>query len=132
MAGFYLNKNMKSILHKGNLSTSTDFRLEDGSLVRIEVWYTTECTVSNQHTYYNCNVSTKGKGCRNWVFKFKSENSKDKKILDLISEEQLYEAYFNHWSKLNPIRMFSGGQYNSELVNFTVKEKQLNTKHYVY
>ena len=123
---------MEKISHNGSLSTKTDFRLESGMKIRIEVWFTTECTAANQATYYNFNVSTKGKGCRNWIFQFKSKNSLDERILELISEEQLYTAYFNHWSKLNPVRMFSNGGINSEYVNFRVKEKTQQSKHYAF
>tara|TARA_B110000503_G_C6846467_1_gene288972 strand:- start:225 stop:593 length:369 start_codon:yes stop_codon:yes gene_type:complete len=121
---------MEKVSHQGNLATKTDFRVETGGLVRIEVWLTTICTVSNQATYYNCNVSTKGRGCRNWVFEFRSEG-KDGRILELITEEQLYTAYHNHWIKLNPIRIFSGSRINGELTNFTVTEKEYQSKHYV-
>ena len=72
------------------MSTKTDFRLNTGEQIRVEVWLTTECTSANRATYYNCNISTKGKGCRNWVFKFRSNYAKDERILDLITQEQLY------------------------------------------
>ena len=123
---------MEKISHNGSLSTKTDFRLESGMQIRIEVWFTTECTVANQATYYNCNVSTKGKGCRNWIFKFRGENSINERILQLITKEQLYTAYFNHWNKLNPVRMFSDGSVNGEYVNFTVKEKPPQSRHYAF
>ncbi len=123
---------MEKISHVGSLSTKTDFKLETGNYVRIEVWFTTECTSANQGTYYNCNVSTKGKGCRNWHFEFRSNHAKDKRILELISEEQLYTAYYNHWTKLNPIRIFENGRINNELNNFTVNEKKYPSKHYAF
>jgi len=121
---------MENISHNGSLSTKTDFRLKRGGQIRIEVWLTTECTSTNSATYYNCNVSAKGKGCRNWIFKFKSKYAKDERILELITEEQLYTAYHNHWIKLNPIRIFSNGCFNGEYKNFTVKEKEYQSKHY--
>lgn len=123
---------METVLHNGGFSTKTDFRLENGGQVRLEVWFTTEFTNSNKGTYYNCNISTKGKGCRNWVFIFRSSSSKDERFFDFITEDQLYTAYFNHWNKLNPARIFALGSINSELVHFTVNEKSQPQRHYEY
>jgi len=121
---------MEKVSHNGTLSTKTDFRLESGIQVRVEVWFTNEYV--NESTYYNFNVSTKGKGCRNWIFKFRSRYVKDERIFELITEEQLYTAYYNHWVKLNPIRIFSNGRINGEYKNFTVKEKEYQSKHYTF
>lgn len=123
---------MEKISHNGSFSTKTDFRLKDGSQVRLEVWFQTECTYANRLTVYACNVSTKGKGCRKWIFQFQSDNSKDRRILQFVSEEQLYTAYYNHWSKLNPVRMFANGSLNGELLNISVTEKRQPIRHYNY
>ena len=122
---------MEEITHNGSLSTSTIFKKEDGSKVKISVWLTTEHTISNQHTYYNCNIETKGKSCRNWVFEFNARNSTSEHIFDYITKEQLYQAYYNHWMKLNPIRLFSKGQINSKL-NIDMKEKEHPKEHFAY
>jgi hypothetical protein len=53
---------MEKITHNGSFSTRTDFRLESGEQIRLEVWYSTECTYANSITYYSCNVYKKGKG----------------------------------------------------------------------
>jgi len=127
-----IRSNAEKVSHNGSYSTKTDFKLANGNQVRVEVWLVTECTNANKLTYYNCNISTKGKGCRNWVFEFRSNHAKDSKILELISEKQLYTAYYNHWSKLNPIRIFANGSLNSELNRFTVKEKPQQLKHYIF
>ena len=121
---------MEKVTHKGSLATITDFKQYLGGYIRIEVWFTTEATSANMGTYYNCNVYTKGKGCRNWIFQFKSTRALDERILDLISKEELYTAYYNHWVKLNPIRLFAGGSIDGELIHFSVKEKQQPTKHF--
>lgn len=123
---------MEKISHNGGFSTRTDFRLESGEQVRIEVWLITEYTNSNRGTYYTCNLSTKGKGCRNWVYKFTSNESKDKRIFEYLTEQQLYTAYNNHWSKLNPVRIFANGCINGEFVEFTVKEKPQQLRHFAY
>jgi len=123
---------MEIVSHNGGFSTKTDFKVETGGQVRVEVWLTTECTVSNRGTYFNCNISTKGKRCRNWIFAISSNTSKDERIFDFISEGQLYTAYYNHWIKLNPIRMFANSIINSELVHFTVNEKSQPQRHYAY
>ena len=122
---------MEKISHNGSLSTSTDFKLKDGSQIRIEVWFTISCSASNRNTFYKFNVFTKKKYGRKWYFKFASKTPKDDRIFKIISEQQLYTAFYNHWYKLNPIRIFSKGSYNSELTNFSVEEKQAE-KHYNY
>jgi hypothetical protein len=123
---------MEEISHNGSLCTKTDFKLDTGARVRVEVWFTTEATSANRATYYNCNIFTKGKGCRNWIFRFRSKNSLDERIFEFITEEQLYTAYHNHWVKLNPIRHFSSGSFNGKLMYFRVKEKTQQTDHYSF
>lgn len=123
---------MEKISHKGSFSTITDFTLENGNHVRIVVWFKTEYTSANQGTYYVFNLYTKGKGCRNWIIKFNSKYAKDERSLEYISEEQLYTSFYNHWIKLNPIRIFSNGSINGEYVNFTVSEKQQESKHFQF
>jgi len=123
---------MEKITHNGGFSTITDFRLENGTQVRIEVWFSTQYTVSNKSTSYNFNLSTKNKGYKKWTFQFRSENSLDKRAFEYITEQQLYKAYFNHWKKINPIRLFSGGSMNSELINFKVNEIPTEQKHYLF
>jgi hypothetical protein len=120
-----------NISHIGNLWTITDFRLEDKSQIRLKVKFETVCTVANTWTYYKTFVYKKGYKCMNWVFEFEMENAVDIRILKLISEEQLYNAYYNHWQKLNPIRKFNRGIINSELVDFKVKEKTQD-KHFAF
>lgn len=122
---------VEKISHIGNLWTITDFKLEDKSQIRLKVRLVTECSVANTWTYYKTYVYKKGYKCRNWVFNFESDNMVDSRILQLISKEQLYIAYYNHWQKINPIRFFHKGIINGELINFEVEEKTQN-KHYSY
>jgi len=122
---------MTNISHIGNLWTITDFKLEDKSQIRLKVKFETVCTVTNTWTYYKTHVYKKGYKCKIWEYNFEMENGLDSRVLQLISEEQLYTAYYNHWQKLNPIRMFSNTMVDSELVNFRVKEKTQD-KHFVF
>lgn len=122
---------MENISHIGSLWTMTDFKLEDGSQIRLKVGLKTICTSANFHTFYVIHVFKKGFKCRNWIYQFEAENHLDKRILNEISEEQLYHAYYNHWQKINPIRFFNNGQINGEFVNFKVNEK-FQDKHFAY
>jgi hypothetical protein len=123
---------MESVSHNGSFSTKTDFRLVDGSQVRLEVWLQTELTSANVATYCVCNLSTKGKGCVNWNFQFKSARSLDDRILKVLTHQQLYSAYSNHWVKLNPIRLFCNSSVNGEYVEFSVTENPHQLKHFAF
>ena len=122
---------MENISHIGSLWTITDFRLDDGSLIRLKVGFELVITICNQRTFYKTHVYTKGYKCKNWVYNYETDNSIDNRILDKISEEQLYQAYYNHWQKMNPIRMFNNNTVNGELINFKVKEN-FQEKHFSF
>jgi len=117
---------MEKITNNGGFSTKTDFKLDNGDRIRVEVWYVTEYTSANKGTYYNCNISTKGKGCSKWIHKLNGKTAKDESVLKVITEDQLYTAYYNHWAKC----IFSNGSLNGELIDFTVKEKPQQSKLY--
>lgn len=122
---------MEKISHIGSLWTMTDFKLKDGSQIRLKVGLRSSCTVANTHTFYTVHVYIKGYKCRNWVYEFESDNCVDKRILEKVTEQQLYDAYYNHWQKLNPVRIFSKSQCNSELRDFSVIESKQD-KHFAY
>lgn len=112
----------KNISHIGSLWTMTDFKLKDGSQIRLKVSVKLVCTVANTSTFYITHVFTKGNKCRNWIYQFESKKPLDERILEIITEQQLYKAYYNHWQKLNPVRLFFKGQVNSEFVDCKVIE----------
>ena len=128
---FYVVTMKGNVSHTGSLYTATDYRLSDGSMVRLNVTLEKLHTVSNFHTYYKIYVYTKGRRCSKWIYQFTSERTLDERITAMITNQQLYEALNNHWVKLNPIRIFSTLQYDNELKNFSVEEVK-QTKHLVY
>ncbi len=122
----------KEISHIGSLWTISDFRQSDGSIVRIKVRLSSTCTIANQITSYEYSLYVKGYRCRNFVLKYSSDRPLDERIVDYLSEQELYEAFYNHWIKLNPFRMFSNSQTNSVLGSFRVTEIKLNTEHLAF
>ena len=109
----------------GTLFTVTDFKRKGGNTIRIKVGFEKESTIANHFTYYKHYFFIKGYKCRNFV---ETDNTK---LLDYISEQELYEAYFNHWNNLNPIKLFSHAQTNGKYHFFSVigKNPDFNNLH---
>lgn len=93
---------MEKISHIGSLWTITDFRLTNGSQIRLKVGLQTECNIANTHTFYKTYVFKKCYKCRNWIYQFESKNQIDERILNLISKQQLYTAFLIIGKKLIP------------------------------
>lgn len=108
------------ISHKGSLTTITEFVLPNKQgKVKLEVLFESDWVQSG--CYYTFRLYTKGYKCKNWVNQFKSENPLDPRVFEYVSNQQLYTAFHNHWNKLNPVRLFSQGRYNSELTSSQVQ-----------
>lgn len=109
-------KQSKDISTIGSRYTFSVFKLKNGDLVRILVWFTNSSTISNTNTYYEHNVKIKPKGHKLW------KEIDNQEIKSIITDQILYEAYFNHWQTVNPLRYFNQQQVNGELKMFTVEE----------
>lgn len=102
--------------HAGSRVTRVQFRKEDGSVVRVTVWLESMCNVANNITYFNHQIHTKVFKGRKWQYEYSSRIPKDDRYKNYITEHQLYEAYHVHWNKLDPIRLFTNGQINSDII----------------
>jgi len=111
-------KTENKISVNGTLWTITDFKRKNGPTIRIKVGFKLACTVSNQWTHYINYIYLKVHGGRT----FRMEPS-DVNPLDYINEQELYEAYYNHWENLNPYRMFAKSCINGYHENFSVVGK---------
>lgn len=124
------------IEHLGSRVTDTIFLLPDKSMIKISVSLDTSISVSQNITAYRYRLLTKKKGCRNWNFEYSSGSdgplTKERERFN-IDDKTLYRAFYNHWNKLNPFRIFSNGSINNDLT-FPVELDQLIavTKHKAY
>ncbi|MDD5648986.1 MAG: hypothetical protein PHF86_00970 [Candidatus Nanoarchaeia archaeon] len=103
----------------GSLSTSTYFRNENGDTIRVEVYLRTECTVSNQITYFRYNLYLRKYRCKKFNFII-SSNHKIEEISKWINKQDLYTALHNHWDNLNPLKKFCTYHLNNKYVEFSV------------
>jgi len=102
----------------GTLWTITDFKRKGGPTIRIKVGFKQVCSIVNQYNYYIEFVYLKGFKCRNFI-----QQPTDTNPLEYISEQELYEAYYQHWCNLNPLKQFSKLYNNGYYENFTVVGK---------
>ena len=123
---------MEQIINIGSLFTITEFRAKDGSMFKIKVYFETSSNVAFSLTEYKCSVYTKNKWCSNWHYKGTKTAIEVIRNFSFITENQLYTALYNHWNKLNPIRIFNRSETNGLLGDFSVKEKLATTEHRVY
>jgi hypothetical protein len=116
------------VIHIGSLWTITTIRKENGNRIVIKVRIKTPSpTIVNQHTLYCYSVSMIPKGHKLPILiKDFEENDNYGKMCTNYNEQDIYTALFNHWEKLNPLRIFSTEQTNSVLGNFTVEKIELN------
>jgi hypothetical protein len=106
-----------------SLTTTTHFKDKDKNEIMVEIFLTTNCTVSNRTTLYNYNIRVRKFRCRNYTFiKGGSCNSKGM-TGTIIDKQTFYVAMHNHWDQLNPLRRFGKSYVNSKTVGFTVDEK---------
>lgn len=105
--------------HYGSRFTDTIFKKSDGSHIKLRIMFESEISVSLNMTFYRYILFTKVKGGRNWVEKFDCKNERyhrDKIKNDFgIDDKTLYRAFYNHWNKLNPFRLFRTGETNGIL-----------------
>ena len=104
----------------GNRITRTHFIDEDKNEIRVDVWFESECNVSNNNTYYVYAINKRGYRCRNFHYIGKSYGTKE--VGKYLPEQDLYTAFHNHWDNINPLKAFANGMINSQYINFKVKE----------
>jgi len=109
----------------GTLFTVTDFKRKGGNTIRIKVSFEQIATISNKGTYYKVILYVKKHKARNFI------QQPNYNILEYISVQELYEAYFNHWNNLNPIKQFNIEQSNGKYTKFSVigKNPDFNNLH---
>ena len=121
------------VVHFGSRVTDIWFRKEDGSVIKIRVWISSVCNVSGNLTFFNHVIEVKGFKCRKFQYKYTSKEPKDLRYKEFLTEKQLYEAYHIHWSKLNPLKLFSKGSINGVLqFDDDFKEIKITSLHKEY
>lgn len=104
------------ITHVGSRYTKSYFRNDKKDTVIVTAWIESGMYGHNALTYFKHSIEVIKYKCRNKEFKYASEDVFDKRFVNYITEQQLYEAYHNHWNKLNPLRYFSKGSVNSDVI----------------
>lgn len=104
------------ITHAGSRYTKSYFRNENKDTVIVTTWLESGMYGHNALTYFKHSVEVIKYKCRTRKFKYASEDVLDNRYKEYITEQQLYEAYHNHWNKLNPLRYFSKGSVNSDIL----------------
>lgn len=107
------------VKHLGTFSTSTEFYHKGKGTYRLHVRFEVmQPTCVNFHTFYRFHLEFKGYKCRNW--KGMAEFRKDL-LKEYLTEQEVYEAMFNHWVKFNPMRYFSNKQSDGIYEDFRVE-----------
>lgn len=119
--------------HKGSRYTSTWFKGLNKETIIVTTWIEIGLYGHNQLLFYRHSIAIKGFKKKNTEFIYTSNDHNDERYKEYITEHQLYESYHNHWNKINPIRLFSSGQYNSEIkIKDTVKQIDIDYNHKAY
>lgn len=120
------------IIHKGSRITETIFKTENKDQVKVCVMFDETISVCNNITFYKVYIYSKKYKFKTWVFE-NSSHASDKILLQYVKKEDLYKALYNHWNKLNPFRLFSNGQINSDLIfPEDLQQLEATTNHKAY
>ena len=100
----------------GTLYTFTVFNL-NGVTIKIKVGFNSECNISRKITWYHPYIYIKQYKHKKFVLRT------DLKIEDLLTKQEIYDCYYNHWCNLNPLKEFSTSSVDGVNVAFSVKGK---------
>lgn len=121
------------ITHNGSRYTRSYFRDEKNNTIIVTVFIDSGMYGHNALLYYKHYIEVIKYRCRNKEFKYTSSSYGDNRYKNYITKQQLYEAYHNHWNKINPFRLFSSGSINSDLVfNDDVRQLKADINHKLY
>ena len=96
----------QKIERNGSYSTRTLFRKENGDVVRVDVTFESECTVSCRYTAYSYTLSVRKFRFKKFERKYQSASLVSDKYKEYLTKQELYTAFYNHWQAVNPINMF--------------------------
>jgi hypothetical protein len=112
---------MEEVIKIGNLYTETIFKADNGNRIKLSITLGTEYTTSNKLTYYVFYVYLKLKRQKKWRTVLTKATRQDVQSLNALTDQQIYNAMYNHWQSINPISHFSNGSLNGVDLNHTVK-----------